>query len=234
MNTKEPPLWVTIIIVPTLLFIIFFIVGPIAVFLAVLLQRFVLCQAPPWDPDRYWDSTKGYALVGALIYIALIIATWNNQWDLHYMLERVIQEGLTLDIPALLYKWAAGLLLLPALALLQEHTQPRTDRALMRIITPAEQQILTKRDTKRQTRKATKQIEAREEPDTPLDPTKLDKRTFWERIPDDAPVKQIAREEQARNQFPKDEAQTMGHHPPATPKKQEKQDKGDGSMDELL
>lgn len=234
MMQEDSRQWLNIIIAPVLIFVIIFITGPVTILLAVLLQRTISRQSPPWDPDRYWDGIKGYAFVGALIYIALIIhlVTWNNQ------LGQVIQEGLALDIPALFSKWAAGLLLLPAITLLQEQTQPRTDRALMRIITPAEQQILTKRETKRQAstkqlqkQTPTKQIEVR---DTPLDPAKLDKRTFWERVPDDAPMKQIAREEQARNQFLKDEAQRMGHQPSAPTSAPKKQDKGDGSMDELL
>jgi hypothetical protein len=258
-SMKEPPLWVNIIVVPILLFITFFIIGPVTVFLAVLLQRFILSQAAPWDPDRYWDGAKGYALTGILIYMVLIthIAIWNNQLDLEplHIIQRLTLEGLSLETPALLHKWTAGLLLLPALSLIQERTQPRTDRSLFRILTPTEQETLTERKAKRQRQAAAKQqivqtpedrktlstkrnVETKEEPDTPLDPAKLDKRTFWERVPDNAPIKQMAREEQERNQFLRDEAQRMGISGslPTTPKKpkQQKQDKGDGSMDELL
>jgi hypothetical protein len=256
---KEPPQWVNIIVIPLLLFTIFFIIGPATILLAVLLQRFVLSQAPPWDPDRYWDGAKGYAFTGILIYIVLIVymTIWNSQLDLEllHIVQRLTLEGLNLEAPALLHKWTAGLLLLPALSLLQERTQPRTDRSLFRILTPTEQETRTSREAKRQHQAAANEplaqqkaipedrkisstkrdAETKEEPDTPLDPTQLDKRTFWERVPDNAPMKQMAREEQERNQWLRDEAQRMGS-PPTVPKKPkpQKQDKGDGSMDELL
>jgi hypothetical protein len=277
---KDPPWWKIAIAVPILLFIIFFILGPVTVFLAVFLQRGLSRVSSPWDADRYWEGVKGYAVAGILVYAILVasLALFGplHQMDLSLapMAYRLLIEGLDLSTLALLSKWTAGLLFLPALALLQERTAPRTDRSLLRILTPAEQQLLSERETekKRQaeirkeaaqaqtdadqktvplarprimkTSPAKQHVATPEEPDTPLDPTKLDKRTFWERVPDDAPMKQLAREEQERNQFIRDQAQKMGiprsksepsRGPSVTPKpKPQKQDKGDGSMDELL
>jgi hypothetical protein len=84
--------------------------------------------------------------------------------------------------------------------------------------------------------------------DTELSPMKLDRRTFWERVPEESPAKQLAKEEVARNQFLADQAAAIrGNTQPKIPSspqpskpkeppkpKREKRDKGDGSMDDLL
>ena len=273
---KDPPWWKIAIAVPILLFIIFFIIGPVTVFLAVFLQRGISRASSPWDADRYWEGVKGYAVAGILVY-AILVASLALGGSIHqpdlslaHMAYRLLIEGLDLSTLALLSKWTAGLLFLPALALLQERTAPRTDRSLLRILTPDEQHTLDTRkaEEKRQMEITQAQTNAkqktvpqavtrttktkaplprtteREEPDTPLNPAKLDKRTFWQRVPDDAPMKQIAREEQTRNQSTSDQAQKReiprspsepARGPSVTPKsKPQKQDKGDGSMDELL
>ena len=276
---KDPPWWKIAITVP-ILFIIFFIIGPVTVFLAVFLQRGISRVSSPWDETRYWEGAKGYAVAGILVYAILVarVTLFNSlhQLDLSLapMAYRLLIEGLDLSTLALLSKWTAGLLFLPALALLQERTAPRTDRSLLRILTPDEQHTLDTRkaEEKRQmettreiaqaqtnakqktvphavtrttkTKAHSPRTTEREEPDTPLNPAKLDKRTFWQRVPNDAPMKQIAREEQTHNQSTSDQAQKMGiprspsepaRGPSVTPKpKPQKQDKGDGSMDELL
>ena len=277
---KDPPWWKIVIAAGAFIVIIIFIIGPATVLLAVLLQRLLARIAPPWDADRHWEGVKGYAVAGILVY-AILVASLALGGSLHQldlslapMTYRLLIEGLDLSTLALLSKWTAGLLFLPALALLQERTAPRTDRSLLRILTPDEQHTLDTRkaEEKRQmettreigqeqtnakqktvpqavtrttkTKAHSPRTTEREEPDTPLNPAKLDKRTFWQRVPDDAPMKQIAREEQTHNQSTSDQAQKMGiprspsepaRGPSVTPKpKPQKQDKGDGSMDELL
>lgn len=198
------------------------IIGPLSVLLAVLLQRGIARIAPPWDPDRYWESMRGYTFAGILIYLILVVRFVLLNTPPDQMLSQLLTAGLDGSVPALFHKWTAGLLFLPALCLLQERTQPRTDRYLHRMLTSDEQETL-------KAKIKTKTIPQQEE-DSPLDPAKLDKRTECPRVPDDAPMKQMAREEQERNQFLKDEARRMSKPKPKKPK----QDKGDGSMDELL
>jgi len=256
MSITRREQWVTSIAIPIVLFLIIFIIGPIVVGFSVLLQRFALCRVPPWDPDRYWDSIKGYAFVAIAVYAILVlrIALFGpgGQLDLGvtHMACRLLMEGLDLASPALLFKWAAGLLLLPALDLLQERSSPRTDRTLYRILTPNERQTLAEREQKEVHPEATGNAEpgitrkaparrptAKRLPEGPINPPQQGNPVQREQLPDDANSRQPAHEEQERNQFLKDEAQKMNLLPPtpATPKpRQPKVDKGDGSMDELL
>ena len=143
------------------------IFGPFGLLAAWLVQRFA-STAPVWDPDRYWDGIRGYAIVGSLIYASLagrvlLFASSHLDLTFSHIGQRVLLATFDAPFPVLLQHWVATLLLTPVLALLLEQQVSRTHRYPLRILTPTEKQLLAEREVERQRQEQERQRRAEAE-----------------------------------------------------------------------
>lgn len=246
--------------------LLFFVIGPLALLLAWPIQLFA-SRAPIWDPDRYWDGVKGYAVLFGLLYLFFVLRfglfTPDGHLDLNLMhlATRLGMEAINVSPLALLRHWTLGLLLAPLCAFELERSSAKTRRYLLRILTSEEQQRLAERKQQAKQRAAERmRLVQRGQHATATkgflsaSPLPEAQKTFVS-VHEEGTSGQRTVEEQRRSIWLQEQAahkarQTPLSEPtlpsaalptafqtPPSPKpnaKKEKQDKGDGSMDDLL